>query len=99
MFHGTNVAYTFESILIAADAFKRARSTDAKTLADAIRQTNIPMAKRVALGGDIKFNEKGQVVGNLSACTQNLNGSPKVVLPVNAAEAKLVFPVPDYKRA
>ena len=27
-FHGTNVGYTFEAIMIAADAFKRAKSTD-----------------------------------------------------------------------
>ena len=95
VFHGTNVAYTFESILIAADAFKRARSTDPKVLADAIRQTNI--TDRVALGGPIKFNTKGQVEGNLSACAQNLNGRPTVVLPLTAAEAKPVFPMPGYK--
>ena len=95
VFHGTNVAYTFESILIAADAFKRARSTDPKVLADAIRQTNI--VDRVALGGPIKFNAKGQVEGNLSACAQNLNGRPTVVLPLSAAEARPVFPMPGYK--
>jgi branched-chain amino acid transport system substrate-binding protein len=97
VFHGTNVVYTYESILIAADAFKRAKSTDAKTLADAIRQTNI--TDRTVLGGPLKFNAKGQVEGNLSACTQNLNGEPRVVLPESAAEAKPVFPVPDYKKA
>jgi branched-chain amino acid transport system substrate-binding protein len=97
VFHGTNVSYTFESILIAADAFKRARSTDAKTLADAIRQTNI--TDRTVLGGPLKFNAKGQVEGNLSACAQNLNGEPRVVLPASAAEAKPVFPAPDYKKA
>ena len=95
VFHATNVAYTYESILIAADAYKRARTTDAKTLADAIRQTNI--TDRVGLGGVLKFNAKGQVEGNLSACVQNLKGTPKVVLPAEAAEASPVFPVPDYK--
>jgi len=95
VFHATNVAYTYESILIAADAYKRARSTDARALADAIRQTNI--TDRVALGGPIKFNAKGQVEGNLSACVQNLGGTPKVVLPADAAEAKPVFPWPGYK--
>ncbi|HXJ09054.1 MAG TPA: ABC transporter substrate-binding protein, partial [Burkholderiales bacterium] len=39
VFHGLNAGFTFEACLIAADAFKRARSTDPKTLADAIRQT------------------------------------------------------------
>ncbi len=97
VFHGTNVVYTYESILIAADAFKRAKSTDPKTLADAIRQTSI--VDRTVLGGPLKFNAKGQVEGNLSACTQNLDGEPRVVLPVDAAEAKAVFPAPDYKKA
>jgi len=97
VFHGTNVVYTYESILIAADAFKRAKSTDPKALTEAIRQTNI--TDRTVLGGPLKFNAKGQVEGNLSACTQNLNGEPRVVLPESAAEAKPVFPVPDYKKA
>jgi branched-chain amino acid transport system substrate-binding protein len=97
-FHGTNVGYTFDAIMIAADAFKRARSTDPKVLADAIRQTNIPVANRMSLGGAIKFNPKGQVEGNLSAAIQNLNGLPRVTLPAEYAEAKVVFPSPDYKR-
>ena len=95
--HGANVSYTFESILIAADAFKRARATDGKVLADAIRQTNI--TNRISLGGPIKFNAKGQVEGNLSACLQNRDGRPQVVLPAEAAETKPVFPFPDFKPA
>ena len=37
----TNHVYTFEALLVAADAYKRAGSTDPKALADAIRATNI----------------------------------------------------------
>ena len=95
--HGANVSYTFESILIAADSYKRAGSTNPKALADAIRQTNI--IDRVSLGGPIKFNAKGQVEGNLSACLQNRDGEARVVLPESAAVMKPVFPWPDYKRA
>ncbi len=97
VFHGLNAGFTFEAILIAADAFKRARSTDPKTLADAIRQTNI--TSKMMLGGPIKFNAKGQVEGIGSACVQNLNLTPTVVLPAAVATAKPVFPMPDYKRA
>ncbi|TAK44803.1 MAG: branched-chain amino acid ABC transporter [Betaproteobacteria bacterium] len=97
MFHALNVGYTFEALMIAADAFKRARATDAKTLSEAIRQTDI--RNRMMLGGPIKFNAKGQVEGNASACIQNLNMRPQVVLPAAAAEAKPVFPVPDYRKA
>jgi len=97
MFHALNVGFTVEAIMIAADAYKRARSTDGKTLAEAIRQTNI--TSRMMLGGPIKFNVKGQVEGIQSACIQNLNMRPTVVLPAESAEAKPVFPMPGYKRA
>jgi len=97
MFHALNVGFTFEAMLVAADAFKRAGSTDPKALADAIRATDI--AKRMMLGGPIRFNAKGQVEGNRSACVQNLNRRPTVVLPAAAAEARPVFPVPGYRPA
>jgi len=97
VFHGLNVGFTFEAILVAADAFRRAKSVDPKTLADALRQTNI--TEKMTLGGPIKFNEKGQVEGIGSACVQNLNLTPTVVLPANAATAKPVFPAPHYKKA
>jgi branched-chain amino acid transport system substrate-binding protein len=95
VFHGLNVGFTFEAVLVAADAFKRAKSTDPKALADAIRQTNIE--SKMMLGAPIKFNAKGQVEGIASACVQNLNQVPTVVLPAAAAEGKPVFPVPGYK--
>jgi branched-chain amino acid transport system substrate-binding protein len=97
MFHALNVGYTFEAILVAADAFKRAKTAEPKALAEAIRRTDIK--ERMMLGGPIKFNAKGQVEGNQSAAIQNLNLRPTVVLPASAAEAKPVFPVPEYKRA
>jgi len=96
VFHGLNAGFTFEAILIAADAFKRAKSSDPKTLADAIRQTNI--TEKMMLGGPIKFNAKGQVEGIGSACVQNLNLRPTVVLPKDAATAKPIFPAPYYKK-
>ena len=97
VFHGLNAGFTFEAILIAADAYKRAKSTDPKTLADAIRETNI--TEKMMLGAPIKFNAKGQVEGIGSACVQNLKLLPTVVLPKEAATAKPVFPEPGYKKA
>jgi branched-chain amino acid transport system substrate-binding protein len=95
VFHGLNVGFTFEAILIAADAFRRARSTDPKVLTEAIRQTDIK--SKMTLGAPIKFNAKGQVEGIGSACVQNLNLLPTVVLPAGAATAKPVFPMPAFK--
>ncbi len=50
------------------------------------------------IGGPIKFNAKGQVEGNLSACIQNQRQKPVVVLPEGAAEAKPEFPWREYKK-
>src|SRR6476661_5044334 len=54
----TNHVYTFEALLVAADAHKRAKTADPKALADAIRTTNI--TDNVAIGPGIQFNDKGQ---------------------------------------
>ena len=95
VYHGVNCGFTFEAILIAADAFRRAKSTDPRTLADAIRATDI--TSRMCLGGPIRFNAKGQVEGTLMAGLEILNGLPRVILPESAAEAKPVFPMPEYR--
>ncbi len=95
LYNAVNVGCTFEAILIAADAFKRAGTASPKPLADAIRATNI--TKRMMIGGPIRFDAKGQVEGNQSACIENLDETPTVVLPQSAAQAKPVFPVPDYQ--
>jgi len=95
-FHALNVGYTFEAILVVADAFKRAGSTEAKPLTEAVRLTEIK--NRMMFGGAIKFNAKGQVEGNLSACIQNQGQKPVVVLPTPAAEAKPIFPWGEFKK-
>ena len=95
VFHGLNAGFTFEAILVAADSYKRARSTNPVALRDAIKQTNI--TEKMTLGGPIKFNAKGQVEGIGSACVQNFDGQPVVVLPKNAATGKPVFPAPYFK--
>ena len=91
--HIFNVGFTFEAILIAADAYARAKSTDGKALADALRATNIE--KHVMIGGPIKFDAKGQNnVG--SVVLQNRDGQPHVVLPEAAREIAPVFPMPGW---
>jgi len=96
-FHALNVGYTFEAILVAGDAFRRARSTSPEALTEAVRRTEIK--ERMMIGGPIKFNAKGQVEGNLSACIQNQGQKPLVALPAASAEAKPVFPWSEYKKA
>lgn len=90
-----NIGFTFEAVLIAADAYKRAGSGNPQALAEALRATDIP--DRAMIGGPIKFNEKGQNENLRSAAVQNLDGKPVVVLPTESAQAKPVFPMPDWK--
>jgi len=95
MFHALNVGFTFEAMLVAADAFKRAGSTDGAQIAEAMRKTDI--ADRMMIGGPIRFDAKGQNTQISSACVQNRNGAPVVVLPKTAAQMAPVFPVPDWR--
>jgi branched-chain amino acid transport system substrate-binding protein len=91
-----NVGFTFEAILIAADAFKRAGSADPSALLAALRTTNIQ--KHMMVGGPITFDAKGQNNGVGSAAIQNRGQAPLVILPASAAEEKPVFPVPAWSK-
>lgn len=91
-----DAGFTFEGILICADAYKRAGSAKPEALVEALKATKI--TDRVMLGGTIAFNEKGQNVNLPSACVQNRNGKPTVVLPAENAELKPVFPVPPWSQ-
>jgi branched-chain amino acid transport system substrate-binding protein len=96
--HIFNVGFTFEAALIAADAYKRAGTTEAVALMKAIRATRIET--HVMMGGPIQFDEKGQNNGVASVCLQNRGGRAVVTLPKDAAEMEPVFPVPAWdKRA
>lgn len=94
----TNHVYTFEALMVAADAYKRAGSTDPKALADAIRTTNI--TENVSPGPGISFNAKGQNDKLKNSAIQNRGGKLVTVAPKNAANAKAEIPMPPYdKRA
>ncbi len=95
MYHGLNVGFTFEAMMIAADAFKRAGSTDGPELAKALRETNI--TEHMMIGGPIQFDAKGQNTHITSACIQNRDGQPKVALPEVAAQVKPVYPMPGWR--
>ena len=94
----TNHVYTFEALLVAADAYKRAGSTDPKALADAIRKSNI--TNNVSPGPGIQFNEKGQNDKLKNSAIQNRGGKLVTVAPKSAANAKIEWPLKPYdKRA
>jgi branched-chain amino acid transport system substrate-binding protein len=92
----TNHIYTFEALLVAADAYKRARSTEPKALADAIRATNI--TDNVSIGPGIQFNEKGQNDKLKNAAIQNREGKLVTVAPKTAANGKAELPMKPYDK-
>jgi branched-chain amino acid transport system substrate-binding protein len=86
--------YTFEALLVAADAFKRSGSTAPKALVDAIRTTNI--TNNVSIGPGIMFNEKGQNDKLKCAAIQNRAGKFVTIAPKAAADAKPELPMIPY---
>ncbi|HXZ02364.1 MAG TPA: ABC transporter substrate-binding protein [Stellaceae bacterium] len=89
-----NIGFSFEAVMIAADAYKRAGSSRPDALVEALRATDL--AKRVMVGGPIRFNEKGQNVDTGMAVLQIRNEKPTVVLPESNAELAPIFPVPGW---
>ena len=91
----TNHVYTFEALLVAADAYKRASSTDPTALADAIRTTNI--TDNVSIGPGIQFNAKGQNDKLKEGTIQNRGGKLVTLAPKDAATAKPEWPMTPYQ--
>jgi branched-chain amino acid transport system substrate-binding protein len=92
----TNQVFTFEALLVAADAFKRAGSTDPKALADALRSTNI--TDNVSVGPGIAFDAKGQNAKVKDSAIQNRGGKCVTLAPKEAANAKPEWPMKSYQQ-
>jgi branched-chain amino acid transport system substrate-binding protein len=92
----TNHVYTFEALLVAADAYKRAGSADPQALAEAIRKTNI--TDNVSPGPGIQFDAKGQNDKLKNSAIQNRGGKLVTVAPKAAANAKVEWPLPPYDK-
>jgi len=92
----TNHVYTFEALLVASDAYKRAGSADPKKLADAIRATNI--TNNASPGPGIQFDAKGQNDKLQLSAIQNRGGKLVTVAPKAAANAKVEWPLTPYDK-
>jgi branched-chain amino acid transport system substrate-binding protein len=89
-----DAGFTYEAMLIAAQAWLDAKSTKPEPLMDALRKVKID--QHVMIGGPIEFDAKGQNVNIKLAALQNLKRTPTVVLPPGSAVAPLVFPQPGW---
>ena len=92
----TNHVYTFEALLIAADAYKRAGSANPTALADAIRKTDIK--DNVSTGPGIQFDAKGQNDKLRNSAIQNRGGKLVTVAPKGATDAKVQWPATPYTK-
>lgn len=82
--------------MVAADAYKRAGSSESAALTEAVRSTNI--TNNVSIGPGIQFNEKGQNDKIVDATVQNIGGKLLVVAPKASAAADPVWPMPPYDK-
>jgi branched-chain amino acid transport system substrate-binding protein len=86
----------FTSVLVIADAFNRAKSTDPEALVQALRTTDF---KTPTLPGDaVKFNEKGQNIKIISNISQVLGGEYRVIWPGNMAATEMVWPFVSWDK-
>jgi branched-chain amino acid transport system substrate-binding protein len=88
----TNHVFTFEALLIAADAYKRAGTTDPKALAEAISTTNI--TDNASIGPGIGFDGKGQNDKLKVAAIQNRGGKLVTIAPAAVADGRPAWPLP-----
>jgi branched-chain amino acid transport system substrate-binding protein len=93
--HSFNVGFTFEAILVAADAGKRAGTTEPRGLLEALARTHL--AERVMIGDAIEFDAQGQSQDIGVAAIQNRDGKPYVILPKDLQEREPVFPMPGWQ--
>lgn len=87
-------AFTFEAVLIAAQARVAAGTPKPEAMMEALHA--IKLDEHVMVGDAIQFDAKGQNTSFEMAVLQNLNRRPTVVLPVETAEAALVYPQPGW---
>jgi branched-chain amino acid transport system substrate-binding protein len=92
----TNHVYTFEALLVASDAFKRAGTADPQKLAEAVRATSIK--DNVSTGPGIQFDAKGQNDKLKNSAIQNRGGKLVAVAPAAASNAKPQLPMAPYDK-
>jgi branched-chain amino acid transport system substrate-binding protein len=79
------------SVLVFADAITRAGSLDPKKVRDALASTDL-----MTFYGPVKFDSTGKNTAKSMVLYQVQGGRYRVVAPERWAEAKLVFPAPQW---
>lgn len=95
--YGSHPAYhaiqAYETLHVAAEAIKNAKSTDSAKIRDAIKSLDLKMTPF----GPVKFDANGQNQHPV-LITQVLGGKYRVVYPADAADSKPVIPAPRWSQ-
>lgn len=81
--------YGYESIMVIADALKRAGTTDHKALRDALADTN--MTEHLLPQEEIIFDEAGENINSAGVLIQIQDGKQVIVFPKEYAEGEIIF--------
>jgi branched-chain amino acid transport system substrate-binding protein len=92
----SHTVWGYNAALVLIDALERAASTDPAKLRDAIAKTSL--ARHIAPGEAIVFNERGQNANATVTMQQIQNGKIRVVLPKPYADAQPIFPIPGWSK-
>lgn len=87
----TSHSHSFEALLIALDAHKRAGTTEPAKLIEALRATDIK--DNVTVGPGIKFNASGQNPDTKNSGVQNRGGKLIPIVPKAAAAGTPIWPM------
>lgn len=89
-----NVGFSYEAMIIVADAVKRAAAAEPAAIQAALKTTNI--TNHVMAGGPIQFDAKGQNNNITSVMLQDRGGKPLVVLPKEMAVTEIRYPLVPF---
>ena len=81
--------YGYESIMVIADALKRAGTTDHEALRAALAETN--MTDHLLPQGEIIFDEAGENINSAGVLIQIQNGKQVIVFPKEYAEGEIIM--------
>lgn len=81
--------YGYESIMVIADALRRAGTTDHEALRDALAQTN--MTDHLLPQNEIVFDEAGENINSAGVLIQIQDGKQVIVFPKEYAEGEIIL--------
>ena len=90
---GHDSIFAYAHVMILKEAIERAKSTDRKAVAQALREIDITAGPaKLYPDGRIKFDTNGRRIGAQMALVQWQDGKPRAVFPESIAVATPAWP-------